>query len=203
MKSILAKIGILAAVAIISLIIGRCSKSNDQSLNWSYKIDSITSSIKANTVSRDVYEEMNDELSLKIKKLQSELDIRTKDLNSAAAIIASLRDSIKVKAEVIPVDPIIKDSIIVHCDSISITHSNEFDTIRVNGNTCHPEDFSIDYSINSNLSVFDHIVYKDAKTRIGRWWNRLWRIKPRTIYTIEPDNPNFKIQKIKVIKIND
>lgn len=166
------------------------------------QIDSTTTQKEVDIVSISTYKKMQDSLTLRIKSLQSDLKIKNKDLNSAAGIIAGLKDTIENAkfsyTEFIPNDSTKIPPLI---DRFAINYTDKWTYIHAEGKVLEPDSVKIEYSINADLTLIDAVTYKPAKTKLGRWWNRLWKLGKRNTYTIKSENPNLQIKQLEVIKL--
>lgn len=157
------------------------------------KIDTVYIKSQVNTISIDTYKKMRDSLTVKIKSLQSELKIKNKNLTGASQIISNISDTVIARIDTV---------LINNNDSIHFTYKDDFTYIEANGKFSDSDSLNVIYNTSANLTAISYYEYKDAKTKLGRWWNRLFKIGKHEVIKMKSDNPHLDIKSTQILKFS-
>lgn len=207
-------IALAILVLFIGIYLGKESRGKEDQIafdEYAHKIDSFTYIAKVNVVKEATYKRMNDSLTLELKNIQEKLDISDKQLkeairikgkvaNEGTANNTTITSAPNPNSTTLPSDSTNLLSKESECDSIKSYFDNGFDRIEFKMNTCNPDGAKFKYEVNTDVSVLLATTYKPAKTKFGKWWNKLWKRQPEESIFVVPDNPNSKIGKVKAIR---
>ena len=121
------------------------------------QVDSCTYQSTVETVTKDTYDKMHDSLITKIKNLQSELKIKTKDIHSAIGVGADISDSVVGHLE-LPETP--EPVLTPLSDSLVINYNDPWTYIHAEGRLSKPDSILINYKVISFLSLQFYRLWK-------------------------------------------